>query len=188
MFYTHKNTLIKLDNNLMFVNQMELNTAVDINPIYLDGERHSFSYSNNGPVASNLKLNYFLTGEDFLKRYLSDDNRYISGDIGGIYFRSGCIRSYTASFQPNGPIQIGVDLAVFDIVTGQFLPSRVSNPSVSYLNASDSIFTNHTSHINLGSIIQASYNYSSEIEPFFNQKADTNLQELGPNRIFFGKK
>ena len=188
MFYTHKNALIKLDNNLMFVNQVELNTAVDISPVYVDGKRHSFSYSTNGPVASNLKINYFLTGEDFLKRYLSDDNKYISGNIGGIYFRSGCIRSYTASFQPNSPIQIGVDLAIFDTVTGQFTPSRTSNPSLPYLNVSDSIFTNYTDYLSLGSIIQASYNYTSEIEPFFNQKTDNNLQDLGPNRIFFGKK
>jgi len=188
MFYSHKNILAKINSEVILANQLDLNTSADLSPLYLDGQRHSFSYFPNGAVNGSFRLTYFLTGNDVIKQYLDDDDYVLSGNIGGLYFNSGYVRSYSASFQPNSPIQVNAEILVVDALMGQFLPSNIENPNPNYLNASDSIFTNYTPFVDIGSPIQATYNYTSEINPIFYQATGTGLLEITPSRVIFGKK
>ena len=188
MFFTHKNYPIKLNGEFLFASQIDLSADSNLGALYLDGQRHSFSTYPIGPVNGSCRISYFLTGTDIVKAHLQDDEVSISGNIGGIYFNSGYVKSYSATIQPNSPIQVNAELVFFESLMGQFLPEKIFNPNPNYLNGSDVVVTNSNTNIDIGSITSSSYNYNSEITPVFHQTTGTGFVNISPNRVVMGKK
>lgn len=187
MLFNRKNVFVMIDGQHLFVNEAQLNSSVDLSPQYLEGQRHSFDYSP-GRVNGSLRLTYFITGQDILKNKLSDEAVGISGFINGLYFTSGYITSYNASFQPNQPIQASAEISFFNCLTGEFYQSSTKSPNLKALNASDAVFSNLTSNTPLGNIYSASYEYSASVEPHFYENTGLGLMDIFPDRVIFGEK
>lgn len=188
MFYSKKNSIIKLNGSHIFANSINFDVESNVSPVYLDGKRHSNEYIQNGYVNGSLKLNYYLTGVDIIKNELDSDINSFTGNCAGLYFQSGFVKNYSASFTPNNPVEINAELSVFGGFLGQFTGEQIYKPENEVLNSSNILISNITTQTNLGNIISANYSYNADIIPVFNQQTGTGYTEIFPNRVLFDKK
>jgi len=187
-FYTYKNILIKLNNNYLICSDVQISTQANISPKHLSEERHSFDYAADSPVNGSLKLTYLLTGNDFLRSFISDDTT-ISGNFGGLYFNSGYLKSYSINGTPNSPINVNSEIVFFEPLGGTFNSSAPYSFTGHALNFSDATLT--TTAIGceaLGNVISCNYNYQSALEPNYYREDRNNLYSVTPNDVRFGAK
>lgn len=189
MIYTNRNSVIKINNQNLFVNRIEIDSTANISPVYVDGQRHTTSFSNEGNVMSSIRISYFITGSDIIKNFCYDNALPISGYLAGIFFQSGYLNSYSVSIQPNAPIEATADISIFGAVTGIYDPNKILRPDIKPLNGSDIIVESLTeSTTPYGNIYSVTYNYNTEIAPIYFEKTGLNLSDINPDRIAFGKK
>lgn len=189
MIYTNRNTLVKLNNKHIFTNKTELESSANISPIYIDGQRHTTEFANDNNVNSKIRLSYFLTGSDFIKNELANETTAISGFIGGIYFSSGYLSSYTVDIQPNAPIEASAEIIIFGCLTGVYIPTKSLFPTnANILNGSDIQFSNLSNSCPIGNVYSMSYSFNSDIIPIYYQETGTNKSNLSIDRVSFGQK
>ncbi len=187
-FYLYKNLNVKLNNNNIIASDVQIDTNVTLTPNHLSEERHSFNYSDSD-VASSLKLTYLLTGNDFLRDFLTNETGVISGNFGGLYFKSGYLKTYTIDGTPNNPINVGAEIVFFQPLNGTFSPVVPYNVTGHGLNFSDATLTTDAAGCeSLGNILSLNYNYSTAIDPVYYSEDRYNLYEVRPNIVRYGAK
>jgi cytoskeletal protein CcmA (bactofilin family) len=183
MHYTYKNCKVLLDNNEFLVNEAQATLQSAVEPSYTAQERQSFYYAPVNGVGGALRLNYHLTGEDYLKKYLNNSTGNISGNFGGFSFKSGWLKSYQANALPHTPVVVSAEIVFFDEFKGVFSPSyeRI-NSNVPVLHGADILVEDLRSGElgNLESINSFSYSFSNDIQPVYN------YGESIPSRVVFG--
>ncbi len=191
MFYSYKNLPIKLNNNELLVNSAQVTIQANITPTYIVNQRNSFDYLPSDGIVGNLRINYYLTGKDFLKENINNENRIISGNIGGLHFLSGYLNSYNIVAEPNKVATVEANLIFFDKLQGQF--SFTSTPPLKTektLNFSDVVVYHLTGYSiePLTDVVSINYNFSSDIKPVYVINSGTGMDNISPYRIAFGPK
>ena len=89
MFYNFKNLKLCVNGRFMFANDVSLSLQNNLEPLFTNPNKHASSYGPTTALEGNLKLSYYITGEDILKNFISDENTTITGNFGGLFFNSG---------------------------------------------------------------------------------------------------
>ena len=126
-FYTSKEINLTLNGRALYANSVSLSQEASLTSPFLEGELISDGYVPNSPVASSLKINYYLTGVDYLKDLiLLNHRKNITGNVGGVSFSDGYLESYSLNAEPNSPVLISASIKICDELAGTFASS---NPS-----------------------------------------------------------
>ena len=181
-FYTYKNCRVKLNGENLFVTDAQIQERTTNTPQYRVLERHAHNHSADSHIGGQLRLQYYLTGSDPLKDFISNETGVISGNFGGLSFESGFLESYSFAATPANPVQIQSTILFFDDLKGSFSPVYEAADSQSFLNFSDARITTISGVGDLDNVLQVQYGYNSEIEPVMLAGQKT------PHRIHFGKK
>ena len=184
MFHSYKNCKILLDNNEYLCSDISLALQASTEPIYLVGDRHSFSYSPVNGIGGSFRLSYYLTGLDPLKDSLTDETNVISGNIGGLYFSSGYLKGYSLKLQPNNPVKVDADITFFDALSGVFAPTYDLVSETQLLNHANTSFVTDTANT-IGDFTNATdinLSFNSDLQPIYA------VGDYLPERVVFGKK
>lgn len=185
MFLSYKNANIKLNNTPLFINVAQIGIQGDIAPVFLIDSKHTTDYVAQNGIVGSLRMSYYLTGADFLKNYILNQESPISGNIGGLYFSSGFLQSYSFSAAPNTPIIINAEVAFFEDLRGEFTTSTQSPPRVPVLHFSQ-VSLDQSGLGLINNAIELNYNYSSQVLPVYLNNDVTGLTRIIPNEYRFG--
>src|SRR3990167_3844974 len=184
MHYTAKNCKVTLNGREFLISDMQINMQAQLAPVYLAEQRHSFYYSPQNGIGGTLSLNYLFTGNDYLKTLLNDETTPISGHVGGMYFRSGFLRSYGFNAQPNSPIPVKSNIVFFDDLDGDFNPTYEKARNIEPLLMSDAQYIDllDGKAASISGITLFNYQFNSNVEPVYR------VWETVPYRITFKEK
>jgi len=174
VFYTANNSKIQVNGNEILASNAEISLQANLQPNYNIKQRHTESFSPTNGIGGTLSFNYYLTGVDYFKSFITGQgeaplksSQVISGNFGGLNFDSGYLTSYSVNFSPNAPAIANASISFFDQLNGQFVPTTEQNTLLS------------------GSVedfVAGTYNYQSEVKPVYL------MGETKPSSVSFGPK
>lgn len=187
-YQNYKNCLFKIDDQRVFVNNININTNADISPVFKQDSKRNDYHNANGPIQTKVDIEYYLTGQDPFKKYLDGKLDTISGDFAGFYFPTGYLSSYSLNAEPNKPIIVRASVDIFDDLRGSYSPIH-SGESPEILNYTFASLTQMTSDYSVEDFTYAdsiSYNYNLElISEYINCTGDNGSV---PYRVVYGEK
>lgn len=181
-FYTYKNCRVKLNGENLFVTDAQIQERSTNTAQYRAAKRHAFEHSADSHIGGQLRLQYYLTGVDPLREYVTNETGVVSGNFGGLSFNSGYLQSYQFAATPANPVQIQSTILFFDDLKGEFAPVYEAAEAQDFLNFSDARVTDISGVGDLENVLQVQYGFDSAIEPVMLVGQKT------PHRIHFGKK
>lgn len=187
MYYKSKNAKLLLNGSELIVNEANLSLSAQIDPIYQETQRHSFTYQASNGINGGLSISYFLTGQDFLKNFFYDEINRISGNFGGLYFNSGYLSSYALNFEANKPVQCNAQIVFFEDLKGSFSPIPAIIRNTNVLNFANASIQTTQGGENFNNLERGSYQFQAKIEPVY-LSTDNTGSNVTPDRIYFGEK
>ena len=184
MYYTYKNGSVTVEGSGIAVIDARLSLNAFTEPLYLSSERHALFYNAIAPVGGTMTLSYYLTGQDNIKTFITNESNPISGNFGGLYFTSGYLKSYRLNCVPNNPVIVNAEIVFYQGLSGTFAPTYIQATGTKILNYCDILLVD-PSFGALGSISginSLALNFESDIQPLY--VAGDSL----PTSITFGKK
>ena len=189
-FYSFKQIPIKLNNQDLIVESVELSQEIELaSKFYIDNVV-SPDEQPNSMWKGNLKLQYYLTGQDYLKQYIySNEQEPISGYIGGLQFNQGYLSNYSIDIQPNSPVLVNATVQFFDQLTGTLSPTTQIVKTGLILRASDIQINNLPSYTQniLNNVIKARLDYSCKFVPSYNYY-DTGITPTKADYVSFNER
>lgn len=186
MFQSFKKIPITLNNSGLIINEASLSTNIELQPSWKYDSRTTDTELPSSMWKNELKLNYYLTGPDYLKQYIySNEKEPISGNVGGLLFNQGYLSNYAISIIPNSPIVVNATIQIFDKISGSINPTNQTISTGTILRTSDIIINNLSNYTNipLNNITKASFDYSCNIVPTINA-FDTGVTPTKVDAIF----
>lgn len=183
MFYNFKNAKVSVNGRDLICQSVSLSHSSSIESFYDETNKNNNDYVVTNGQRGTFRLVYQLTGEDFLRDYINSETSF-SGNLGGLYFQSGYLESYSFQGEANNPVTISLNGVFFDKIKGTFSPTYENiDKNVNYYNFADCSFSVLGSEIgSLSETESFSYSVSNEITPFYN------LNSTVPDRVYFGKR
>lgn len=166
MIYSFKNFPVRLNGREILAASMDLSAQNYLIPSFQVGDRSTKNYTPAQGVEGSLKLNYYITGSDYVKSFINSDTGYISGNIGGLFFASGVLSRYNFSCNPNANVAPTVEISFYEEIKGTFSPvNPPPNTGYNYLNCSDVVVDGLSAYSSetLSSINAISFSYSTDI-------------------------
>ncbi len=137
-FYHFKQLPIRINGQEIICENVDISQQLTTQPKYDFDSRISETELADSMYQGNLKLNYYITGQDYLKNYLySNELQPISGNLAGLMFGQGYISNYSLNIQPNNPILVNVNIVFFDQLTGTLISSSQTIRTGIVLRTSD---------------------------------------------------
>ena len=188
MFYNYKNCKVSLSGVSLLASDVKISSQSYLDPVFLSERKFSSSFVPTDNVATEVNISYFLTGKDFIKSLTNDEKITLSGNVGGLYFQSGYLSSYSIDVKPNQPVSAQIKIVVFDKMTGTFQPStETPNNNIKVLNCSD-VSINGFKIGDENNILSAGFSFKNEIKPHYSIKSETGLVNFSPDRVVFGQR
>jgi hypothetical protein len=181
-FYTYKNCKITLNEQPIFVTNASVEFAARPEPQYYSEQRHAFDYTPTNAIGGRLDIAYILTGEDPLKGYFEEEKYSITGDFGGLNFKSGYLSSYSFQGVPASPVTVQAQIVFFDDLKGDFNPTYEQAEKTDFLNFSDAVLGGGSGIGDVSNVLNFGYGYQAEIEPVIR------AGDIVPSEVRFGKK
>lgn len=190
MIYNFSNASILINGNDIFANNVSLSASNDIQPIYIEGQRSTKKYTSEQNSIISVNLSYNITGEDPLSYYLDNERRTISGNFGGLYFDSGYLSSYSFNGDENSELKVDAEITAFEKLKGKFSPTYRQPLKKTTLSTTDIVLSNLSGEFcsQIINPIKFSYNYKSNIEPFYSDTYYGDQLDLVPSRVSFEEK
>ncbi len=192
LFYTAKEVNVTLNNNVILAKDLFISQDAEIEHPFEEGEKISERNVAKSPIKGELQLNYYLTGKDYLKDYLYANDKFpLTGNIAGLIFNQGYIKSYSLNGESNSPLIINVNIAILDEVSGTFTqnPSTQVPNDTPILNFNDTQLNtfNNYSAFAFNNVLNFRWNYDADIVPvyYYNQ---TGLSHINPDRVVIREK
>ena len=189
MFYSAYNAKLKINDVEILASSAQISLSTSLEANYVIGDRNTNSYTASNGIGGSLSFDYFLTGNDYFKTFITGqgeipqvDSQIISGNFGGLNFDSGYLTSYSVTFSPNQPIAANVNIAFFDDLQGVFTTEEEEASPATVLSSSRVNIVSAFEVDEVDSFIAGSYNYTSEVAPVYL------IGETKPSEITFGKK
>ena len=171
-----------------FCQNLSLQSSTTLDASYLLYGKFVENYAPRGGINGGLSISYYLTGEDLIRDFFSDDSSDISGNIGGLFFQKGKVSSYSLSAKPNSPIIVNAEISFFNELSGSFKPVFKEAPSVDVFSYYNTSFENLSPEV-IGSdaiIFNFDYSFKNEINPVY--KIDSGVGQVAPTEINIGRK
>ncbi len=186
----YKNLPVVINNNKLLINSVELSQEVGLESTYRIDDSVSENYLCKSPYIGDLKLSYYLSGQDYLKQFIySTENQTLSGNVAGLRFNQGYLTSYSFNVIPNSPIQVNANISFFDKITGTMGISGAQNYTGKALNLSDvsiNNLSNYTTNV-LTNINQINFNYSCNVSPVY-KFVDSGSSPINADRVIIGER
>ena len=192
MLYSASNAKLKVNGNEILASNAQLSLGTNLQPAYLITNRNTNEYSASNGVGGDLSFNYYLTGDDYFKSFITGqgerigETTVISGNFGGLNFDSGYLTSYSVNFSPNTAAIASAKVTFFDELQGEFVESIEQPPSsVEVLNLKNAVVANAGDVFSSGDVnnfIGGAYNYAAEVKPVYL------MNETKPSDVSFGPK
>ena len=181
-FFSFRECNIQINRQIMYINRADLSVEATISPNILIGDSSPTGYAGTQGVLNSLRLNYYLTGHDSVRDFLSDDTSFISGSIAGLSFKSGVLRSYNFNAQPYSPAEVQAEINFWDPLQGTFTPVSEDNIEFNPLHLTHALLEGHQ---NLGTFEHAiSFSYQGSIEVFPSYR----IGSIYPDGVVFGQR
>jgi hypothetical protein len=183
MFYTFKNTKISFNGRDLIAESASISHSSSIEAFYEEDDRNSQRYTSSAGINGSFRVRYYLTGEDFLKDYISNELP-VSGNFAGMYFPLGYIQSYNIQGEANSPTLVDINGVFFDSLDGSFSANYEDiSKTIDFYNNSDTSISLSVNGIgSISEINSYSYSVNNEISPVFYENSTI------PDRIYFGKR
>lgn len=203
MIYTYKNidlNLAKLNitgvsgkavatkSQEYFCQNLALDLSTSLQPAFSIGSKFVEDYAATDGIKGSLKISYYLTGEDLLRDFFSDDKAEVSGNLAGLTFARGRVSTYSLDASPNTPIIVNAEIVFFDQLSGQFTPVFKEAPSIDVFNYYNTFVDNLSTGV-LGkdiNVFRFNYSFSSDITPVY--KIESGIGPSIPEDINISKK
>lgn len=203
MIYTYKNidvNLSKLEitglsgvyvttkSQEFFCNDLSLDLSTSIDSSYAVGTRFVDNYVPSDGIKGSLKISYYITGNDLIREFFSDDKADISGNIAGLTFNKGKVSNYSLRAEPNSPILVNADVVFFDQLSGTFSPVFKQAQEFDVSNYYNTVITDSSENVfgaNLN-VFNFDYSFSNEVNPVY--KIESGVGGTIPSEINIGKK
>ena len=191
MFYSASNAKLKVNDEEILASNASLSLSTSLQPNYLITRRNTNKFVASDGVGGDLSFNYFLTGKDFFKTFITGQGErageatVISGNFGGLNFDSGYLTSYSVNFGPNSPAIASATVSFFDDLKGEFAPVEELAPDiVGILNFKNASVAGETASgfDNVENFVGGAYNYTTEVKPVYL------IRETKPSAVSFGPK
>ena len=196
MFYSANNAKLQVNGNEILASNAELSLGTSLQPRYTINQRHTSDYAATNGVGGQLTFNYFITGRDYFKSFISGQGEIpltssetLSGNFGGLNFDSGYLTSYSVNFGPNSPAVANATVSFFDQLDGEFSPTTEAAPAdTQVLNFKQAVVShyipieNETVSGRVDEFVAGTYNYQSEVKPVYL------MNETKPSSVTFGPK
>lgn len=190
MRYNARNIPLYINNQRLLINEAEISQSVDLDSPYTYQDRVSTSYIPKSPYIGKLNIKYYLTGVDFLKKYIySLESDRISGNFCGITFNQGYLTSYSLPCLPNKSVEVSAEISFYDKISGAFSPTAPVAFGGSVLNFGNVSINNLSDYTisPLNNILEARFSYNSNIEPVY-KYSDTGSSPISADRINIGER
>ena len=183
MFYTFKNARISFNGRDLIAESASISHSSSIEAFYEEDDRNSTRYTANAGINGSFRVRYYLTGEDFLKDYISNELP-VSGNFAGMYFPLGYIQSYNIQGEANSALSVDINGVFFDSLAGSFSANYEDiSKEIDFYNNSDTSISLSVNGIgSISEINSYSYSVNNEISPVFYENSTI------PDRIYFGKR
>ena len=185
MFLNFKKIPVSLNSQPFICDSVQISNDIVLVPRYTYDSPTTAFESPSQMWAGSLRLQYYLTGYDYLKQYIySKNSEPITGNIGGLSFNQGYLSNYSIDIQPNNPILINAEVSFYDQLTGK-LSTFISNfPTGLVFRASDVQINNLSGYtLNLlNNFTKASFNYTCNLQPSYNYN-DTGVISTSANKV-----
>ncbi len=183
MYYSYKNCRISIDNQPLYVNSLNLNVEATIGGDIQNGKSLSDYYVPENGRNNSARISYYMTGDDLLKNYFSDDSRFVKLYFGGLYFESGCVTSYSVNGTPNSPVTVEADISFYGDIKGVFTPTYDNPVKPTFFNYSECIITG----AGFGDLTRVrGFSYKAAMSVQEGYKDDENRKIVEPDFISFG--
>ncbi len=182
-------TIVKLNGQTIVVDNVDIDQSANLkSPFKLDNYVSTDSVID-GPITSSLRLQYLLTGKDYLKDFISTKpEQKISGYVAGLYFNYGFLDNYNVSITPNQPISVNASITIFDEITGVIVDTPPFNiQQVKSLNASNIVYSVNNSEVAIDNISSIKWNYQTNFQPSYNYR-DSGMNRFLPDTVSIGEK
>lgn len=187
MFTHFQRTPLTLNNQTLIVDSAQLSTEVQLSPKYVVDNYVVDNLLPESMWVGNLKVQYYLTGIDYLKQYIySNEDFPITGNLAGLRFSQGYLSNYSISIEPNMPVMVNANISIFDKITGTFVESAQVNKTGLILRTSDvqvSGISSYTANP-LSNITRASFDYNCNIKPTY-YYYDSGVSPTRADDVFF---
>ena len=188
MYASFKNAELKINGSGILATDLKMSIDASLAPLFYTQDKSSkFLNANNG-VGGVVEFNYHLTGNDYLKVFTVNEQSPISGNFGGLYFKSGYLKSYNLNCSPNAPVMANAQIVYYEDWSGLYAKQYIRSTGTKILNYCDATVID-TSNDGLGGnlgllsgISNIQFSFNSEINPLY-LAGDKN-----PVSINFGKK
>lgn len=187
MFYTAREISVSLNSQSIFADSIVLSQNASISHPFQEGEVVNTRNIADSPVANQLNISYFLTGKDYLRDLIQTNHKVpLTGNIAGLVFKEGYLKSYSLNCQSNSPLKIDAEIIICNEISGAFSssnPSSIPN-NLQVWNFNDCTISNS---YNIENITNYSWNYRATIEPIYYQ-SETGRFFINPDRVVFSEK
>ena len=174
MLYSANNATLKINGEEILASNASLALNTSLNANYVIGDRNTNSYAASNGIGGTLSFNYFLTGNDYFKTFITGqgeiplgESQVVSGNFGGLNFDSGYLTSYSVDFAPNSPTAAAVTVSFFDDLQGEFTSTEEQVSPATVLSTSRLNIESEFETDEINNFIEGSYNYSSEVAPVY---------------------
>lgn len=137
MNYLFKNTVIKIDGEDLFCENLQIGSSAQMSPIYYKGDKNSFDFALNGINSTDISISYPLTGEDRFKNIIEKEKvSPTSVNINGININA-YLKTYSLNVDNFSYLNGEVTLVSFENLTGNITPqASPKNTNLRYLHSS----------------------------------------------------
>lgn len=184
MFFNYSNCRLLINGTGLLATRAQIGEEASNSPVYVVSQKNTQSYVPENGIGGSLRFSYYLTGTDFVKSFIAEEQTVLSGNFGGLNFRSGYLKSYSVNGDPHAPVQANAEIVFFDELKGVFAPTLENAAPANVLNFADVTMSDPTNG-SLGSIsniVGFSYNFSSDVQPVYV------VGETVPRDVSFGPK
>lgn len=187
-FKHYRDCLFRVDDHYIFANNVSIDTATAISPVYKQGSKKNDGVNASNGVITNISVEYYLTGVDPIKSYINNQYSIMSGDFAGFMFPSGYLTKYNLNARPNSPVVVDSTITVFGDLKDSFTANQ-NTASPQILNYANATLTQMTSDYSSESFVNAnniSYKYNLDLTAEYVHCTGDAGQN--PYRVVYGEK
>lgn len=150
MLYSASNAKLRINGREILASQAQLSLSTSLAPKYTIGQRSTTTYVPSQGIGGKLDFTYYFTGDDYFRGFITGqgeiardategglvvndsfdsppdafaNSEIMSGDFGGLNFKSGYLTSYSVNFAPNSSVVASAQVSFFDELAGEFTPT-----------------------------------------------------------------
>lgn len=190
MFHNFKNTNITINGRAFLISDAQLSQEIGLVSPIKSNSITSEQYLPQSPHVGQLRIKYYLTGQDYLKQYIySDETNPLSGNVAGLIFNQGYLSNYNINCIPNSPVEINANIEFFDKISGSFTSSSLNYSNYKTFNLYNATIDNLSSYTTntLTNITQANFSYNCQLNPSY-KSYGTGITPTQADRISIGER